>query len=83
MDAGVEQALSTASAVGQVLDDAGVALPRLVHGQDHPAWDVLAVAAAAGHDVRIGLEDTLCDAAGRPAADNRAQILEAGQRLGA
>jgi len=43
----------------------------------------LAAAAAAGHDVRIGLEDTLCDGNGRPAVDNRALILEACARLGA
>lgn len=83
MDLGAEEALGTASAVSAVLDDARVALPRLLHGQDQPAWDVLAAAAAAGHDVRIGLEDTLFDENGRPAADNRALIVEACARLGA
>ena len=83
MDPGLEEALRTASGVIEVLDDAGVALPRLLHGQDDPAWGVLTTAAVAGLDARVGLEYTLYAETGEPAAGNRALIREARARLGA
>jgi hypothetical protein len=61
-------------AVQAVLDEAGVRLPGLMHGEDSPAWGVFDAAAAAGLDVRMGLEDTLVGRSGQPAAGNAALI---------
>jgi uncharacterized protein (DUF849 family) len=51
--------------------------PLVVHGERHWAWPVLRWAQAAGHDVRIGLEDTLLLPTGREAHDNAALVTEA------
>jgi uncharacterized protein (DUF849 family) len=45
-------------------------IPQLWHGYEQRAWEVLRAGAAAGHDVRVGLEDVLTLPDGRLAADN-------------
>jgi uncharacterized protein (DUF849 family) len=55
-------------------------VPQLWHGSDERTWEVIAAAAAAGHDVRIGLEDVLVLPDGRTAEDN-AQLVAAAVRL--
>jgi uncharacterized protein (DUF849 family) len=82
MDPIVAAALRTARDIRAVLDDAGMALPRLLHGEGRPAWGVLDVAAADGLDVRIGLEDTLDDRAGARASGNAALVRAARSVLG-
>ena len=62
-----------------VLDQAGVAVPRLLHGEDGPAWAVFDAAAVAGLDVRMGLEDTLTGRSGESVAGNAA-LIEAAVR---
>jgi uncharacterized protein (DUF849 family) len=69
-------ALATAQAIDAALDEADVRAPRLAHGSGVATWAVLEWAAASGHDIRIGLEDTLVMADGSPAADN-ATLVEA------
>lgn len=64
------EALATARAVHEALDDAGVTAPRLAHGTGVATWSVLEWAAASGLDLRVGLEDTLTMADGSEAADN-------------
>jgi uncharacterized protein (DUF849 family) len=73
-------ALATAQAIDAALDDAGVRAPRLAHGAGVATWAVLEWAAARGHDIRIGLEDTLVMADGSPAADN-VTLVEAAAAL--
>lgn len=83
MDADVDAALATAHAVRRgVLDEAGVALPRLLHGEGGPAWGVFDAAAAAGLDVRMGLEDTMTGRSGEPVTGNVALIKTAVAGLG-
>jgi uncharacterized protein (DUF849 family) len=77
MDQDTRQALATARAIGAVLDEAGITLPRLVHGEGGPVWAVLDDAAARGLDIRIGLEDTLTGRSGKLAAGNAALVAEA------
>lgn len=77
MDPAADAALATGRAVQAVLDEAGVTLPRLMHGEESPAWAVFDAAAAAGLDVRMGLEDTLTGRSGGPVAGNAALIAEA------
>jgi uncharacterized protein (DUF849 family) len=48
--------------------------PRLWHGDDRATWAVVDAGLAAGHDVRVGLEDSLVDRDGGPAPSNPAQV---------
>ncbi|HKW77481.1 MAG TPA: 3-keto-5-aminohexanoate cleavage protein, partial [Candidatus Limnocylindria bacterium] len=50
-------ALATAEAIVALLAPLG--LPLVVHGHERTTWPVLRWAAAHGHGIRIGLEDTL------------------------
>lgn len=45
-------------------------IPQLWHGYGQRTWEVITAGAAAGHDVRVGLEDVLSLPDGRLAADN-------------
>jgi uncharacterized protein (DUF849 family) len=51
--------------------------PRLLHGLDGSAWELLALAARRGYDTRIGFEDTLVLPDGVPAASNAALVATA------
>ena len=53
---------------------------QLWHGDGHRTWEVVAAGAAAGWDVRIGLEDTLWMPDGHVAADN-AELVTAAVQL--
>jgi hypothetical protein len=65
-----DSAVRLASAIDFVLDDGLSQAPRLHHGGGLATWSVLAAAIDKGHDVRIGLEDTLVLGDGRAATDN-------------
>jgi uncharacterized protein (DUF849 family) len=70
-------AIANASAMISQLRDAGVTLSLLVDAQNEAAWPVLADAIERGHDVRIGLEDTLRLPDGSVAPDNAALVRAA------
>lgn len=55
----IEAVLANTTAMIAALDEAHVQKPRLLHGMNAVAWDVLQVALSLGYDTRIGLEDTL------------------------
>ncbi|MDQ6820373.1 MAG: 3-keto-5-aminohexanoate cleavage protein [Actinomycetota bacterium] len=63
VDGGVEEARAIAELVPE-------GVPQLWHGYGMPTWSVVAAGAAAGHDVRVGLEDSLFLPDGRIAQDN-------------
>jgi len=63
VDGGAEEA----RAIAQLIP-AGI--PQLWHGYGERTWEVISAGAAAGHDVRVGLEDTLVLPDGRAASDN-------------
>ena len=63
-------ALAEAEAIDRLLDDARLAIPRLVHGYWEATWPVIQRALELGHDVRVGLEDTLVLPDGSRAAGN-------------
>ena len=71
-------ALATAEAIAEVLRPLG--LPLVVHGHERTTWAVLRWAAAHGHGIRIGLEDTLTLEGGRPAKNN-AELVAAAAKL--
>jgi uncharacterized protein (DUF849 family) len=70
VDGGVEEA----RAIAQLIPPG---VPQLWHGFDERTWDVLAAAIAAGHDVRVGLEDVLVLPDGRVARDNAELVAAA------
>ncbi|HXX38966.1 MAG TPA: 3-keto-5-aminohexanoate cleavage protein [bacterium] len=79
LDAG--PAVAAAAAIDAVLDAAGIALPRLHHGEGTATWAVLDAALDRGRDIRVGLEDTLCLADGRRARNNAELVAAAMQML--
>jgi len=66
----ITEALMIAQSIEQVLDDARVTTPRLLHGKDTTVWPMLAYAFSQGYATRIGLEDTLILPDGRMTRDN-------------
>jgi uncharacterized protein (DUF849 family) len=54
--------------------------PRLLHGLDASAWDLVALAARRGYDARIGFEDTVALPDGALAESNAA-LVAAARRL--
>lgn len=70
-------AVATAAAVDRALDRLGVGAPRLHHGSGRATWAVLRRAVAAGHDIRVGLEDTLVLEDGTPTAGNAELVAAA------
>jgi len=73
----VDAAVGTAAAMEQVLADAGCELEQVHHGVGAATWAVVSRAAARGHGVRVGLEDTDVLPDGRPAEDNAALVAAA------
>lgn len=65
-----------ARAVAQLIPDG---IPQLWHGFGERTWEVIAAGAAAGNDVRVGLEDVLVLPDGRAAADNADLVAAAVQ----
>jgi uncharacterized protein (DUF849 family) len=70
-------AIGAADAILQGLDKAGIAGPRLLHGEGDACWPLIAHAGRLGLATRIGLEDTLVNPDGTPAVDNADLIRRA------
>jgi uncharacterized protein (DUF849 family) len=68
-----------ARAIGRLVPDG---IPQLWHGYGEQTWEVLAAAAAAGADVRVGLEDVLVLPDGRLSADNAELVTAAVELIG-
>ncbi|WP_046469920.1 3-keto-5-aminohexanoate cleavage protein [Allosalinactinospora lopnorensis] len=79
----VSEALRNASAIEAVLDNAGIELPRMLHGTDDTTWPLLDAAIATGRDIRIGLEDTLRGPDGNETENNAALVAVAVERAAA
>jgi uncharacterized protein (DUF849 family) len=75
VDGGAEQA----RAIAELIPDG---VPQLWHGFGQRTWEVVAAGAAAGHDVRIGLEDVLALPDGRVAPDNATLVASAVELIG-
>jgi uncharacterized protein (DUF849 family) len=70
----VDGGAQDARAIAELLP-AGVS--QLWHGYGERTWEVLAAAAAAGVDTRVGLEDVLVLPDGRAAANNAELVAAA------
>lgn len=64
------RAVASAHAIDQKLIEGGVLLPQVHHGEGLATWSVIEAAFDAGHDVRIGLEDTIQRPDGGPTSGN-------------
>jgi uncharacterized protein (DUF849 family) len=77
LDADPQAAVAHAAAMEQVLEDAGIALEQVHHGDGLASWAVNERALERGHGIRTGLEDTAALPDGRPAPDNAALVRAA------
>jgi uncharacterized protein (DUF849 family) len=75
VDGGVEQARAAA----RLIPDG---VPQLWHGYGERTWEVISAGAAAGHDVRVGLEDVLVLPGGDVAASNAELVAAAIELIG-
>jgi uncharacterized protein (DUF849 family) len=78
----MDAALAVVAKIEEMLRDAGIALPIILHGVGRTAWELIDVAAQRGYDTRIGLEDTLTLTDGSVAKDNGVLVAEAVKRTG-
>jgi uncharacterized protein (DUF849 family) len=69
-------ALENVRAIEAALDHGGVKLPRLLHGFNQTAWEVIDAAIAGSYDTRVGFEDTLTLPQGMPAKTNAELVAE-------
>jgi uncharacterized protein (DUF849 family) len=74
----VEGGAEEARAVAQLIPDG---VPQLWHGYGELTWEVVAAGAAAGHDVRVGLEDVLVLPGGGVAVSNAELVTAAIERI--
>lgn len=70
----VDGGVQDARAIAELIPNG---IPQLWHGYGPRTWEVLAAAAAAGFDVRVGLEDVLVLPDGRVAAGNAELVATA------
>lgn len=73
-------AIATAGAIDGGLERVGIGLPQLHHGNDMTTWAVMDAAVGRGHEVRVGLEDTLALPDARRARDNAELVAAAVER---
>lgn len=81
LDADPAAAVAHAAAIEGVLDDAGVTLEQVHHGDDVATWHVMERAVSRGHGIRIGLEDTTVLPDGRRAGGNGELVRAAAAML--
>jgi uncharacterized protein (DUF849 family) len=74
----VEGGVGDARAIAQLIPDG---LPQLWHGYGERTWEIVAAGAAAGFDVRVGLEDVLLLPDGHIAAGNTELVTAAVQLI--
>ena len=75
-------ALGLVEDIHGALDEPGLASPRLQHGDGRVTWVLLRDAVRRGHDIRVGLEDTLHGPNGERTTGNEA-LVRAARELGA
>ena len=81
LDLEPDDAVEHAAAIEQALADAGVGLEQVHHGEGIASWAVNRRAAARGHGIRTGLEDTPVLPDGRTASGNGELVAAAAALL--
>jgi uncharacterized protein (DUF849 family) len=74
------EAVAVSTAASAELHQRGITAPQVHHGYDLATWDVIRWAAGAGHNVRVGLEDTTFLPDGS-LADGNGDLVVAAMRL--
>ena len=75
----MEPALAVIAKIEEMLRQARIALPIILHGVGRTAWELIDVAAQRGYDTRIGFEDTLTLPDGTQARGNAELVAEAAE----
>jgi len=73
----LESALNTINGIEEILDFNKIIIPRLLHGFNSVAWDILSEAKKRGYDSRTGMEDTIYLMDGKKAKSNLEIVQEA------
>jgi beta-keto acid cleavage enzyme len=73
-DVAAADAAGVVAANHEALDEAGIAAPRLQHGDGESAWPLIRDALERGIDTRVGLEDVTRMPGGEIAAGNAALV---------
>lgn len=81
-DSDPQAAVASAARIEAALNRHGCTAPRLHHGENIATWPVLRAAISQGRDIRIGLEDTVVLADGRPASGNT-ELVQAAVQMAA
>jgi uncharacterized protein (DUF849 family) len=79
-EAAADAALENVRNIEAALDRGGVKLPRLLHGLNATAWELIDRAFASGCATRVGFEDILTLPGGKLAASNADLVAEAARR---
>lgn len=80
LDSDPDDALAQAEAIERTLDEHGIKLEQIHHGDGIASWAVNRRAAERGHGIRTGLEDTTILPDGRTASGN-GELVEAAAAL--
>lgn len=83
LDADPAAAVAHAAAMEQVLEDGGITLSQVHHGDDVATWRVMKRAVSRGHGIRVGLEDTTVLPDGSRPAGNADLVRAAAAMLAA
>jgi len=81
LDLDPERALADAETMQRIVEEAGIELEQVHHGDGIACWAVNRRAAALGHGIRTGLEDVTVLPDGSPAPDNAALVTAAAELL--
>jgi uncharacterized protein (DUF849 family) len=81
LDADIDEAVAHASAMEHLLEEAGISLEQVHHGEGVASWAVSARALGRGHGMRTGLEDTIVLPDGGRAIDNADLVRTAAAML--
>jgi uncharacterized protein (DUF849 family) len=81
VDVDPRDAVAFVDDIHQALDHAGIAAPRLQHGDGDATWVLIEDAVRRGLDTRVGLEDTQYGPDGERVASNEALVRSAHQLM--
>jgi uncharacterized protein (DUF849 family) len=80
LDPILDKAFWMLDSIETVLNRARITLPRMLHGMNQTAWEMIDAAAKRGYDTRVGFEDVLTLPDSSVAASNAALVAEAVRR---
>jgi uncharacterized protein (DUF849 family) len=82
MEQVLASALENLRTILSELDEHRSECPRVLHGMEATAWEMIDQAARHGYGTRVGFEDILTLPGGQPAKGNGELVAEAVRRIG-